>query len=83
MSTSKLARLVKSAKSGINSITVKKLSVVLSSSDLSERALCQLLSSLAFLLKVWTVRNLDLSEFKIKAHLFICLLSHEGPLAIT
>ncbi|XP_056601573.1 uncharacterized protein LOC130419136 isoform X1 [Triplophysa dalaica] len=83
IATSKLARLVKSARSGINSITVEKLSVVLSSSDLSERALCQLLSSLTCLLRVWTVHNLDLSDFKIKAHLFICLLSHQGPLSIT
>lgn len=83
IATSKLARLVKSATSGTKSITVKKLSLVLSSSSLPKKALYQLLSSLNFLLSVWTVNNLDLSELKIDTHLFISLLSLQRPLSIT
>ncbi|XP_065104812.1 uncharacterized protein [Paramisgurnus dabryanus] len=82
IATSKLARLVKSAKSGTKPITVEKLSLVLSSSSLPEKALCQLLSSLNVLLSVWTVHNLDVSEFKIEAYLFISLLSLQSPLSI-
>lgn len=80
IATSKLARMVRSHKE-INSVTVEELSLVLSNSHLPERALCQLLSSLTSLLRVWTVHKLNLSEFKIDPQL-LGLLCHQGPLSI-
>ncbi|XP_067257644.1 uncharacterized protein [Chanodichthys erythropterus] len=80
IATSKLARLVRSHKE-INSVTVEELSLVLSNSHLPERELCQLLSSLTSLLRVWTVHNLNLSDFKIEPHL-LCVLCHQGALSI-
>jgi len=65
----------------INSLTVEELSLVLSNSHLPESALCQLLSSLTSLLRVWTVHNLNLSEIKIDPPL-LGLLCHQGPLSI-
>ncbi|XP_067299767.1 uncharacterized protein [Pseudorasbora parva] len=80
IATSKLARMVRSHKE-INSVTVEELSLVLSNFHLSERALCQLLSNLTSLLRVWTVHKLNLSEFKIEPHL-LGLLCYQGPLSI-
>uniref|UniRef100_A0A8C1HLQ5 NACHT domain-containing protein n=1 Tax=Cyprinus carpio carpio TaxID=630221 RepID=A0A8C1HLQ5_CYPCA len=77
----KLARLVISDQE-INAVTVEELSLVLANSHLPERALCQLLSNLTSLLRVWRVHNLNLSEFKIEPHWLICLLCHQGPLSI-
>ncbi|XP_051508941.1 uncharacterized protein LOC127414715 isoform X4 [Myxocyprinus asiaticus] len=77
----KLGILVRSDKK-INSIIVEELSLVSSSSHLPERALCKLLSCMTSLLRAWTIHNLNLSEFKIEAHLLICLLCHQGPLSI-
>ncbi|XP_077084290.1 uncharacterized protein LOC143737167 [Siphateles boraxobius] len=80
IATAKLARMVRSRKE-IKTLTVEELSLVLSNSNLPERALCQLLSSLTSLLRVWTVHNLNLSEFKIDRQL-LGLLCHQGPLTI-
>ncbi|XP_058636693.1 uncharacterized protein LOC131543411 isoform X2 [Onychostoma macrolepis] len=81
IATANLARLAISDKE-INAVTVEELSLVLTNSHLPERALCQLLSNLTSLLRVWTVHNLNLSEFKIEPHWLICLLCHQGPLSI-
>lgn len=81
IATAKLARLVISDKE-INAVMVEELSLVLANPHLPERALCQLLSNLTSLLRVWRVHNLNLSEFKIEPHWLICLLCHKGPLSI-
>ncbi|XP_056317301.1 uncharacterized protein LOC130231871 isoform X2 [Danio aesculapii] len=80
IAVSKLAQLIRSGKV-TQSVTVAELSVVLSDSHLPERELCRLVSYLTFLLRIWTVHNLNL-EFKIKPQLLICLLSHQGAFSI-
>ncbi|XP_073764510.1 uncharacterized protein isoform X2 [Danio rerio] len=81
IAASKLTRLARSDKE-MHPITVEELSVVLSDCNLQKRELCQLLSSLTSLLRVWTVHSLNLSECQIEPHMFICLLCHQSPLSI-
>ncbi|XP_074532153.1 uncharacterized protein LOC141795238 [Halichoeres trimaculatus] len=48
----------------------------------SERVVLRVVSSLASLLRSWTVRQLDLTESRIPAQSLIPLLLHDGPLTI-
>ncbi|XP_034533707.1 uncharacterized protein LOC117808220 isoform X1 [Notolabrus celidotus] len=48
----------------------------------SERVLLRVVSSLASLLRYWTIRRLDLTESRIPAQGLIPLLLHDGPLTI-
>ncbi|KAK2857169.1 hypothetical protein Q5P01_005904 [Channa striata] len=48
----------------------------------SHRGLLRVVSSLASLLRHWTVRHLDLTEFCVSAQCLCPLLLHDGPLTI-
>ncbi|KAM6957986.1 LOW QUALITY PROTEIN: uncharacterized protein LKV04_022121 [Tautogolabrus adspersus] len=60
----------------------KQLSLASQSDQPSEKVLSRVVSSLASLLRYWTVRQLDLTEAWIPAQCLISLLSHDGPLTI-
>lgn len=76
--TLKMARMARLKRSH-SPVTIEELSLVRSSPNPPEGAL---LSSLTSLLRVWTVRSLDLTECQIKGHFLICLLCLSGPLSI-
>ncbi|CAK6983958.1 uncharacterized protein LOC121891848 [Scomber scombrus] len=63
-------------------LTVDELSIVPKSAQLPEGVLLKVVSSLASLLRHWTVRQLDLTELSISALDLIPLLLHNGPLKI-
>ncbi|XP_062270896.1 uncharacterized protein LOC133976652 [Scomber scombrus] len=63
-------------------LTVDELSIVPKSAQLPEGVLLKVVSSLASLLRHWTVRRLDLTELSISALDLIPLLLHNGPLKI-
>ncbi|XP_019207314.1 uncharacterized protein LOC102081821 [Oreochromis niloticus] len=65
------------------SLVIEKLSIIESlSSSLSDKVLLRVVSTVASLLRVWTVRQLDLSELCIPAQHLTALLLHRGPLSI-
>ncbi|XP_039459794.1 uncharacterized protein LOC120435057 [Oreochromis aureus] len=64
------------------SLVIEKLSIIDSLSSLSDRVLLRVVSSVASLLRVWTVRHLDLSELCIPTQHLTALLLHRGPLSI-
>ncbi|KAI4884808.1 hypothetical protein NFI96_020396 [Prochilodus magdalenae] len=64
------------------SVTIEKISLVSTKLNLSERKLCKLMSSLALILRVWTVRCLDLTKFHIEGHNLILLLCLDRPVSI-
>ncbi|XP_064858499.1 uncharacterized protein LOC115144020 isoform X2 [Oncorhynchus nerka] len=61
---------------------VKELTLVLSRPNPTERVQCRVISNLASLLTVWTVRSLDLTDCPIEGYLLTTLLCHRGPLTI-
>ncbi|CAI5669450.1 unnamed protein product [Oreochromis niloticus] len=63
------------------SLVIEKLSIT-KSFFLSDRVLLRAVSSVASLLRVWTVRHLDLSELCIPTQHLTALLLHRGPLSI-
>ncbi|XP_052366199.1 uncharacterized protein LOC118375753 [Oncorhynchus keta] len=67
---------------GGSPLTVPELSLVLKSSQPPERVLSRALSSVASLLRLWTVQCLDLTDFCIQGHSVITLLCHQGPLTL-
>lgn len=66
----------------ISLLTVEELSLAPKTLRTSERVLLRVVSSLASLLRHWTVRRLDLTEFCVPAQGLIPLLLHVGPLTI-
>ncbi|KAL3999945.1 Ig heavy chain Mem5-like protein [Sarotherodon galilaeus] len=65
------------------SLVIEKLSIIESlSSSLSDKVLLRVVSTVASLLRVWTIRQLDLSELCIPAQHLTALLLHRGPLSI-
>ncbi|XP_060893276.1 uncharacterized protein LOC132973737 isoform X2 [Labrus mixtus] len=60
----------------------EQLSLASQSDRPSEKVLLRVVSSLASLLRYWTVRQLDLTESWIPAQCLFSLLSHDGPLTI-
>ncbi|XP_013997348.2 uncharacterized protein isoform X6 [Salmo salar] len=81
MSTAKLARLAKSTTCR-RPMVVEELTLVLSRSIPKEGVQCRVLSGLALLLRVWTVRVLNLIDCPIQGFLLTTLLCHHGPLTI-
>ncbi|XP_041753548.1 uncharacterized protein LOC121582075 isoform X1 [Coregonus clupeaformis] len=81
MSTAKLARLAKST-SCRSPMVVEELTLVLSRPIPKEGVQCRVLSGLASLLRVWTVRILNLRDCPIQGFLLTTLLCHQGPLTI-
>lgn len=63
-------------------LAVDELSLAPKTTQLPERVLLRVFSSLASLLRHWTVRRLDLTELTISAQGLIPLLLHDGPLTI-
>ncbi|XP_071264671.1 uncharacterized protein [Salvelinus alpinus] len=78
----RLARLARRTGRGGTPLTVPELSLVLKSSQPPERVLSRALSSVASLLRFWTVQCLDLTDFCIQGHSLITLLCHQGPLTL-
>lgn len=64
------------------SVMVEELSLVLKTTPLSERTLSRVVSSVASLLRYWSVRCLDLTNFYFHTPFLITLLSHPGPLTL-
>ncbi|XP_027147186.1 uncharacterized protein LOC104928558 isoform X4 [Larimichthys crocea] len=64
------------------SLAIEELSLGPQTVRASERGLSKVVSSLASLLRCWTVRQLDLTEFCVSAQSLIPLLLHDGPLTI-
>ncbi|KAM9412114.1 uncharacterized protein ACWYII_026470 isoform 3-T3 [Salvelinus alpinus] len=79
MATVKLARMSLLCK---RPMIVKELTLVLSRPNPTERVQCRVISSLASLLTVWTIRSLDLKDCPIEGYLLATLLCHQGPLTI-
>ncbi|XP_073351665.1 uncharacterized protein [Pagrus major] len=63
-------------------LAVEELSLAPQTGRPSERVLLKVVSSLASLLRYWTVGRLDLTEFCVPAQSLIPLLLHDGPLTI-
>ncbi|XP_032362732.1 protein NLRC5, partial [Etheostoma spectabile] len=63
-------------------LTIAELSLSSQTAQPSERVLLKVVSSLASLLRYWTVSRLDLTESCVPAQGLIPLLLHEGPLTI-
>ncbi|XP_039857980.1 uncharacterized protein LOC120715185 [Simochromis diagramma] len=84
LSTDMVLLLLQCLKTGkiSPSIIIEKLSVIDTQAHLSNRVLLRVVSSVASLLRVWTVRQLDLSELCIQTQHLTALLLHRGPLSI-
>ncbi|XP_038837217.1 uncharacterized protein LOC120034685 [Salvelinus namaycush] len=78
----RLARLARRTGRGGTPLTVPELSLVLKSSQPPDRVLSRALSSVASLLRFWTVQCLDLTDFCIQGHSLITLLCHQGPFTL-
>ncbi|XP_071264449.1 uncharacterized protein [Salvelinus alpinus] len=76
----KLSTLVRRTGRGATPLTVPELSLVLKSSQPPERVLSRALSSVASLLRLWSVQCLDLTDFCFQGHSLITLLCHQGSL---
>ncbi|XP_032362739.1 uncharacterized protein LOC116674246 [Etheostoma spectabile] len=63
-------------------LTIAELSLSSQTAQPSERVLLKVVSSLASLLRYWSVSRLDLTESCVPAQGLIPLLLHEGPLTI-
>ncbi|KAL7369683.1 hypothetical protein ABVT39_005394 [Epinephelus coioides] len=63
-------------------VTVEELSLSRQRAQPSERVLLKVVSNVASLLRYWTVRRLDLTEFCVPAQGVIPLLLHDGPLTV-
>ncbi|CAI5657212.1 unnamed protein product [Oreochromis niloticus] len=63
-------------------LVVEELSLVPKKARASHRVLLRAVSSLASLLRYWTVARLDLTETCIPAQGLISLLLHDGPLTV-
>ncbi|XP_055743820.1 uncharacterized protein LOC129826775 [Salvelinus fontinalis] len=79
--TVKLTRLLATGRVSAP-MGIKELSLVFENSQLSEDVLSRVLSSVASLLRLWTVQCLDLTECTIHGHSLILLLGHQGPLKL-
>ncbi|XP_049922242.1 uncharacterized protein LOC126403551 isoform X2 [Epinephelus moara] len=63
-------------------VTIEELSLSPQRAKPSERVLLKVVSNVASLLRYWTVRRLDLTEFCVPAQGVIPLLLHDGPLTV-
>ncbi|XP_067085605.1 uncharacterized protein [Osmerus mordax] len=76
-----LSRLVRTSRLA-SQVTIEELSLVLEKVWLSEEALSRVVSSVASLLRLWSVQCLDLTQFSIHPHSLLTLLGHHGPLTL-
>ncbi|XP_064792664.1 uncharacterized protein LOC135513713 isoform X2 [Oncorhynchus masou masou] len=79
--TVKLTRLLATGRVSAP-MGVEEISLVIENSQLSEDVLSRVLSSVASLLRVWTVQRLDLTKCTIHGHSLILLLGYRGPLKL-
>ncbi|XP_038158243.1 uncharacterized protein LOC119794668 isoform X7 [Cyprinodon tularosa] len=63
-------------------LVVEELSVVSTTAGASKRALLKVGSSLASLLRFWTVRRLDLTKSRLPTQSLFSLLLHDAPLSV-
>ncbi len=63
-------------------ITVNELTLDLNEEQQSERNLSSILSSLAILLRLWTVQCLNLTQYKMQSVYVCVLLCHQGPVTL-
>ncbi|XP_051742448.1 uncharacterized protein LOC127508489 isoform X3 [Ctenopharyngodon idella] len=63
-------------------VTVNELTLDPNDNQLSERKWSRVLSSLAILLRLWTVQCLNLTEYKMESVSLSVLLCHQGPLIL-
>lgn len=63
-------------------VTVNELTLDPNDKLLSERKRFRVLSSLAILLRLWTVQCLNLTEYKMESVSLSVLLCHQGPLTL-
>ncbi|XDV11975.1 hypothetical protein PO909_000750 [Leuciscus waleckii] len=63
-------------------VTVNELTLDLNGERLSERKWSRVLSSLAILLRLWTVQCLNLTEYKMASVSLSVLLCHQGPVML-
>ncbi|KTF78135.1 hypothetical protein cypCar_00039014, partial [Cyprinus carpio] len=63
-------------------IAVNELTLDPNDKQLSERNLSRIVSSLAILLRLWTVQCLNLTEYKIQSVSVSVLLCHQGPVIL-
>ncbi|MEQ2285818.1 hypothetical protein AMECASPLE_035777 [Ameca splendens] len=63
-------------------LVVEELSVVSTKAPPSQRVLLKVGSSLASLLRFWTVGRLDLTESGLPAQSLLSLLLHDAPLTV-
>ncbi|XP_041925064.1 uncharacterized protein LOC121689383 [Alosa sapidissima] len=77
-------RLVRAMRTGrgLAPVTVEELSLDLNSTGVSQRVLSRVLSGLALLLRLWTVRCLDLTSCRVDGHFLITFLCHQDPLKL-
>lgn len=76
-----LCRWVRRREAG-RRLAVEELSLSPQKAQPSQRVLLKVVSSLASLLRYWTVTRLDLTEFCAPALGLLPLLLHDGPLTI-
>ncbi|XP_035392561.1 uncharacterized protein LOC113568372 isoform X2 [Electrophorus electricus] len=64
------------------SVTIEELSLVSNNPYPSGRRMCKMIHSLASILRIWTVRCLDLTESHLEGHFLILLLCLDRPFSI-
>ncbi len=63
-------------------ITVNELTLDLNEEQQTERNLSSIPSSLAILLRLWTVQCLNLTQYKMQSVSVCVLLCHQGPVIL-
>ncbi|XP_046699118.1 uncharacterized protein LOC124381475 isoform X2 [Silurus meridionalis] len=63
-------------------VTLRELSIVERSTQLSNEAASRIQSSLASLLQLWTIECLDLTEYKMEVQSYTVLINQQAPLFI-
>ncbi|RXN34004.1 hypothetical protein ROHU_004194 [Labeo rohita] len=63
-------------------VTVNELTLDPNDKQRSERNLSRVMSSLALLLRLWSVQRLNLTEYKIQSVSISALLCHQGPVIL-
>lgn len=64
------------------SLVIEEISLMLKTTHQPERVLLRVVSSVGSLLRFWTVKQLDLTEFSVPVQCLTTLLLHDGPLKI-
>ncbi|KAL7880605.1 hypothetical protein SRHO_G00028590 [Serrasalmus rhombeus] len=64
------------------SVTIEEISLVSTIPNPTERTMYKLISNLASIMRVWTVRSLDLTKFHVEGHFLILLLCLDGSVSV-